>query len=161
MNCERADPPVNQAGSFSVPGSTGASPVAVGALADCFPSRNRNWKRFEDVVGGGADHNTRGRVCSPDHGSATLDFSTYMDDVVFMTDTDLCRRIGKKRQKVLIAGSSVLILLFLTSVVLHYREQDPKMIKVFENVMVVSATLISILLIGLLKKAKYQKTNSN
>ena len=58
-------------------------------------------------------------------------------------------------------GLGVLILIFLASVVLHYREQDPKMIKVFEYAMVVSATLISILLIGLLKKAKNQNKDSN
>jgi hypothetical protein len=77
-----------------------------------------------------------------------------MHDVALMTDTDSCRPMGGRQQKALIVGSSVLILIFLTSVVLHYREQDPRMIKVFEYAMVVSATFISILLVGLLRKGR-------
>jgi hypothetical protein len=54
----------------------------------------------------------------------------------------------------------VLIVIFLASVVLHYREQSPKMIKVFDNAMLISATWIMLLLIGLLKKAKHRDIDS-
>ena len=37
--------------------------VAFGAPADCFRSFNRTWRRGKDVVGGGTNHHTRGRVC--------------------------------------------------------------------------------------------------
>jgi hypothetical protein len=41
-------------------GAYAPSRVAVGAPADCFRSFNRKWRRCNDVVGGGADHHTRG-----------------------------------------------------------------------------------------------------
>jgi hypothetical protein len=55
----------------------------------------------------------------------------------------------------------ILVPIFLASVALHYRERNPKMIEVFEHAMVLSATFIALLLIGLCKKAKEQNSDSN
>jgi len=47
-------------------GAHAPSRVAVGALADCFRSFKEIWRRARDVVGGGAAHDTRGRMCYPE-----------------------------------------------------------------------------------------------
>jgi hypothetical protein len=47
-------------------GAHAPSRVAIGALADGIPQFYRKWRRFKDVAGEGAGHDTRGRVCSPE-----------------------------------------------------------------------------------------------
>jgi hypothetical protein len=46
-------------------GAHAPSRVPIGALADWIPTFLRKYLRFKDVAGGGAGHDTRGRVCSP------------------------------------------------------------------------------------------------
>jgi len=61
-----------------VPGSTGASPVAVGALADCCRAFKKEPRRCRDVVGGGADHDTRGAYAPQ---SAVIKTNKLLGDV--------------------------------------------------------------------------------
>jgi len=56
--------PCQELSPFQFRGARAPPRVAVGALAECFRSFNRKWRSCQEVVGGGADHHTRG-ACAP------------------------------------------------------------------------------------------------